>query len=183
MRGGNMKKLIVAVAALTGISGAAVAADMPTKAPPARVVAYNWSGLYFGAHAGYGWANAHWTTNDHAVNEVELVDQKPRGWVAGGQVGVRVQTGNFVWGIEGTLSATDIVKRDPSCGVGTGPLPCTSPVVTVNPGFREDTITKFQNVATVTGQLGYAWNNALLYAKGGWAFAGYRMENDTLNTA
>jgi outer membrane immunogenic protein len=37
-------------------SAAALAADMPVKAPPPVVVAvYNWTGLYIGIQGGYAW--------------------------------------------------------------------------------------------------------------------------------
>ena len=50
-----MKKLLLGVAAsATLIAAPALAADMPLKAPaPAAVVAYNWTGLYIGANAGW----------------------------------------------------------------------------------------------------------------------------------
>ena len=46
--------LIAVVAAIAGTQ-AARAADMPVKAPAARVApSYNWNGFYIGGHAGYG---------------------------------------------------------------------------------------------------------------------------------
>jgi len=32
----------------------ALAADMPTRAPPIVAPAYNWTGFYVGGHVGYG---------------------------------------------------------------------------------------------------------------------------------
>ena len=55
-----MKRLIASVAVLLAAPfGAAMAADMPLKAPP-PVVEYNWSGLYFGGNAGWSWDKFEW---------------------------------------------------------------------------------------------------------------------------
>ena len=62
-RGQNMKRLLLAGAALS-VATAASAADMQarpyTKAPPPAVVspAYNWSGFYIGVMGGDGWGTA-----------------------------------------------------------------------------------------------------------------------------
>jgi hypothetical protein len=48
-------------------ASAAVAADMPIKAPPAPVVVDDWSGFYLGAHGGYGWGQDPFTKNSGAV--------------------------------------------------------------------------------------------------------------------
>jgi outer membrane immunogenic protein len=179
------KALFAAVAAFAFAGGSALAADLPAKAPTYKApppVYYNWSGFYIGAHAGGAWANTNWTTNDHAGGQLETNDQDLSGWVAGGQLGYRWQFGNFVVGVEGTAAASRIDSRDPACGVGTGPLPCTTPVVTVAPGFRQDRFTNITSIYSATGQLGFAaWDRALLYVKGGWAWANMRLENDNTN--
>jgi outer membrane immunogenic protein len=46
----------VAVLALAAASPA-LAADLPLKAPPPAVAAWNWSGFYIGGHGGYGWGH------------------------------------------------------------------------------------------------------------------------------
>jgi outer membrane immunogenic protein len=54
------------IAAGIGVAAVAVpamAADMPTKAPPPIAAPiYNWTGFYLGAHAGYRWANGDLTS-------------------------------------------------------------------------------------------------------------------------
>jgi outer membrane immunogenic protein len=73
-------------------AGAASAADLPPapayKAAPAAAL-YNWTGLYAGLNAGYGWATGSVT-----------------GFVGGAQAGYNWQTGNFVLGIETDIQAT-----------------------------------------------------------------------------
>lgn len=68
----------------------ALAADLPRKAvSPAP---YNWTGLYAGLNAGYGWSSS----NGNSAN----------GFVGGAQAGYNWQTGNFVWGLETDIQAT-----------------------------------------------------------------------------
>jgi outer membrane immunogenic protein len=102
-----MKKLLSSVALSAFLAAPAMAADlparMPVKAPPAMVAAmYNWSGFYIGAHAGYGWADSEW----EFVDPVFTTDHRVRGFVGGGHVGFNWQSGNFVFGIEGSVSLT-----------------------------------------------------------------------------
>ena len=59
-----MKRLAIALLAVAGLSVGlgqiASAADLPVKAPvytvPVAAPAYNWTGFYVGAHAGYSWS-------------------------------------------------------------------------------------------------------------------------------
>jgi outer membrane immunogenic protein len=67
--------------------GTALAADAPVAieyAPPPPPVFYNWSGIYVGAHAGYTWDRTQGTNQFFS----DLIDQKFKGGVAGGQIGV-----------------------------------------------------------------------------------------------
>jgi outer membrane immunogenic protein len=61
-----MKKLVLALTALAALSGSALAADLPTKAPmyqpPAPV--YSWTGFYLFGGGGYGLWEADTTTVD-----------------------------------------------------------------------------------------------------------------------
>src|SRR4051812_23465357 len=54
-----MRQIIAALVGATALSVAcvprALAADMPIKAAPSAVVAYNWAGFYVGANAGGAW--------------------------------------------------------------------------------------------------------------------------------
>ena len=56
-----MKAVVLAVALLTGVSSAALAADLPTaKGPPpapayAPPLPFSWSGFYLGVNGGWGW--------------------------------------------------------------------------------------------------------------------------------
>lgn len=75
----------------------------------------------------------------------------PKGFVGGGQLGYNWQTGNFVFGVEGDIQYTSL-KTDTDLGGGvTGSA-------------------KIPAFATVRGRLGYAFDRALVYGTGGWAY-------------
>ena len=73
----------------------------------------------------------------------------------GGQLGYRWQTGGFVFGLEGQGDWADL---------------SSSRVSLINPAFT--TRTRVDGLGLFTGQIGYAWNAALLYLKGGAAVTG-----------
>jgi outer membrane immunogenic protein len=160
-----MKKLTLALAAATVlISAPALAADlrMPVKAPVVAPPIFSWSGFYIGAHVGGGWGTKDWEFTDVFIGgvAVPLVPPLPAtshdvsGLLAGGQIGFNWQTGPFVFGVEGEASWADI----------DGSSTCPNPAASCRSEVRW--------LASATGRLGYAWDRVLLYAKGGWAFAG-----------
>jgi outer membrane immunogenic protein len=69
----EMKKLILALAAIAAFSGSALAADLPAKAPMYQPLApaYNWTGFYFFGGAGGGV----WDANTQAVSTVTGICQ------------------------------------------------------------------------------------------------------------
>src|SRR3982750_4098705 len=79
---------------------AAMAADMPVKAPPIVAAAYDWSGVYVGVHAGYGGGMKDW--------DARTIDFVARGFLAGGQVGINKQINSLVFGLELDGSWADI---------------------------------------------------------------------------
>jgi outer membrane immunogenic protein len=90
-----MKKLILAAALGSLMSGAALAADMGARpasyyAPPAPA-GFRWAGLYAGLNLGYQWGS---TTNNPT---------NPSGVAGGGQLGYNWQSGSFVFGVETDL--------------------------------------------------------------------------------
>jgi outer membrane immunogenic protein len=163
------------------LGGAALAADMPLKAPrPVAPVMYNWTGFYIGGHIGGAWVdrNGHdrfdgdhncmwgaaWTglvcfeDNGHGRNDGNFI--------AGGQVGFNYQIGQYVWGIEGQISAVaNNNDNDDRCGFFTW-------------SGGSDHLFRCRHggdwVATIAARFGVtfgATGNWLLYVKGGGAFA------------
>ena len=156
--------LIGAVGAVAlAISAPASAADLAarpyTKAPPAVVAAvYDWSGFYIGINGGGG--SAHLckdAINDAGFPIVPAIAEgchNATGGTVGGQIGYRWQAANWVFGLEGQGNWADF-KGD-NIGLFTG--------------FRHRT--QIDSFGLITGQVGYAWNNVLLYVKGGGAVVG-----------
>jgi outer membrane immunogenic protein len=136
----------LAVAAMLAAPVAAQAADLGPAYPPPSYKApayvapsyFSWSGFYIGLNAGYGFGQA----------DVGPVSLDLNGFVGGGTIGYNLQTGVWVWGIEGDFNYS-AMKDD------------VGPVEVSVPWF-----------ATARGRIGYAgWNNMMPYITGGAAFA------------
>lgn len=168
-----MKNLCFGSVALIALAaaGPAVAADTRAKAPvykaaPAAVVAaYNWTGCYIGLHAG-GVASSvdrFWPVTDHYQLAGTSLSDDYTSIAAGGQVGCNYQVGSWVFGIEATGSLVDGDERTTSAiGPSAGPPPIIFAIET-------------EAIYTITGRLGWAFDRAMLYAKGG--FAGTRIRS------
>ena len=146
---------VVGLAAV-GIYTAASAADLPartySKAPPyVAATVYDWSGFYVGANGGWGGTNNYWTLLTAAGNFPEG-GTNGSGGTAGGQFGYRWQAGSAVFGLEAQGNWAHLAARNTS-------------IAAFNAGF--DNRSNLDAFGLFTGQIGYAWNNVLLYAKGG----------------
>ena len=155
-----MKKLFMIAASVALASTSANAADMAarpyTKAPPIAAL-YDWSGFYVGANGGYASSRNCWNFESFAGAPFTAGQgcHDADGAVAGGQIGYRWQSAAFVFGLEAQGNWADLSGSSVS-----------SPAFVFAPG--DLTInSKLQAFGLFTGQVGYAWNNVLLYAKGG----------------
>lgn len=160
------KNLLLAAVSFVALSAAApaVAADLAarpyTKAPPAAIAAvYDWSGFYIGINGGGASSHASW----------DLVGFGPEGshdatgGTVGGQVGYRLQSGQWVFGVEGQGNWADFSGDN----------------ISAVSGFSNRT--KIDSFGLITGQVGYTWNNVLAYVKGGAAVVGSKY--DVFNAA
>jgi outer membrane immunogenic protein len=166
-----MKKFLLGTVGLValGMAAPASAADLAarpyTKAPPAPVAAvYDWTGFYIGANGGWGSSRNCWD----AVPPTVLVTfaqgcHRAEGAVAGGQIGYRWQSAGWVFGLEAQGDWADLKGSNVSA----------LDITTLNRS-RIDAFGLF------TGQIGYAWNNALFYVKGGGAVTDTRYEVRTV---
>ena len=82
------------------------------------------------------------------------------GGTAGGQIGYRWQASTWVFGLEARA---------------TGPTSAARNVSLFDPTLRNRT--KIEAFGLFTGQVGYAWNNVLLYVKGGAAVTNNRFSS------
>jgi outer membrane immunogenic protein len=147
-----MKKFLLGSVGLIalGMAAPAFAADLParsyTKAPPVIAAIYDWSGFYVGANGGWGSFDDKWSTVGAGF---DLGSHDATGAVAGGQIGYRWQASNWVFGLEAQGDWADLNADHWNVA---------------NNAFYGSKLKAF---GLFTGQVGYAWNNALLYVKGG----------------
>jgi outer membrane immunogenic protein len=154
-----MKKWVVAVTSAAAFSGTAMAADMAAKAPvykaPPPVAIYNWSGFYVGLNGGGGSSHECWTITATSLfgplNPPQAEGcHDATGGTVGGQLGYRWQVTNWVFGLEAQGNWADFSGSNASSQF-----------------FGQTNQTKIDGLGLFTGQIGYAWDRALLYVKGG----------------
>jgi outer membrane immunogenic protein len=150
-----MKKLLLGIAGVIALAVPASAADLAArpyaKAPAMIAAVYDWSGFYIGVNGGWGSSHKCWdlyTAAGALVGSEGCHDAT--GGVAGGQIGYRWQAGAWVFGVEGQGDWADLRGRNRSL---------------VAPAF--DNESRIGAFGLFTGQVGYAFNNVLLYVKGG----------------
>ena len=131
------------------------AADMPRPSSykaPVYVAPFSWTGFYVGINGGYGWGKSSWTSAGVTTGDFDV-----KGALAGGTIGYNLQTGVWVWGLEGDIDASWIKGTTTvNCGV---------------PGCE----TRNRWLATARGRIGYAWDRFLPYITGGAAFGDIKM--------
>ena len=155
-----MRRIVVALLATSALSVSAFAADMPVKAPPMVTAApFNWTGFYIGANAGYVWSSAK-TTDVTGYNAAgSEINYRPNGFQGGGQIGYNYQIGQVVLGIEGEVGYLGLNKSQQY-----------PPFVGVRTSADSVAHTSDGAYGVIAGRLGYAFNNVLVYAKGGGIF-------------
>ena len=171
-----MRKLSFAYAAALAVTmaGPALAADLPLKEATPFAARFSWTGCYLGGHLGGGFAHKDITDPVQLVqdsfaeaavtNGITTVSPSPSGVVIGGQIGCDYQFApSWVVGIEGAASGSTMK------GSRTVGLPLGNPDTAVVQA-------KTDFLTSVTARVGYAFDNVLLYAKGGVALAGDRYD-------
>jgi outer membrane immunogenic protein len=161
------KNLLLVTASFAALVAAAPAfgADlavrhMYTKAPPAPIAAvYDWTGFYIGVNGGWGSSHNSWdfVSNSAGALPGSEGSHDATGGTVGGQIGYRWQMGQVVFGVEGQGNWADFSGSN---------------VSTLFPA--DVNRSKVDAFGLITGQIGYAWNNVLLYVNGGAAVTGNR---------
>ena len=162
--------LLAALALAGPTAGADDVAGRVPKAPRARIAYYDWSGLYLGINAGYGFAKSQ---TDDLFSDADTgnplfatgASSRLEGLIVGGQTGYNWQSGIWLVGIEADIAATN--QR------ATKTLSC--PSTSCNPalaGFDAPVslwrVQKLDWFSTLRGRLGVTVTpDALVYATGG----------------
>lgn len=176
------KLAILASTALCMGAGAARSAEIPVKAPVYKapvVVSDPWTGFYIGGNVGYSWGKANTTTSLEAFSVgapfafdfpggTDSADLKPRGIIAGGQIGYNwriaprwlagVET-DFQWSGQKASKALGFSALTTDCTTGD----CTFTNTT-------DITAKLSWFGTLRGRLGTDWNGLAFYGTGGLAY-------------
>ena len=159
-----MKKFLLGTVGLVALSlsAPASAADLAgrpyTKAAPMIAAVYDWSGFYVGANGGWASARKCW---DYAGTVAAPLGayaaegcHDSSGGAIGGQIGYNWQAGSWVFGVEAMYDWADLSGSNNSVAFA---------------GFTNRT--RIDGLGLFTGRIGYAFNNAMLYVKGGAAVA------------
>lgn len=151
-----MRLLLVSVSCVACV-GISHAADLPVKAPPRAPVAeiIDWTGLYLGAHAGYGWGDKTWTVGAQPQIAPFSISGNIDGALGGFHGGYNYQIGQFVLGVEGQWTWSDVK------GTHSGTFAGFTNTFNVNADW----------FSSITGRAGYAVGRWLVFADGGAVWA------------
>jgi outer membrane immunogenic protein len=125
--------ILGAVAALVLGPTAALAADLPVKAPP-PIVIYDWTGFYIGA-AGGGSLGGSNHVDPTGVN-LTADGYNVKGGLVGGTLGYNWQVASFVFGFEGDLSWVGEYGSHEDNGVSLNADPTIQSFTRGKPGWR-----------------------------------------------
>ncbi len=159
--------LVAGALALVSMSGTALADGSRGRMAYAPT-SYNWSGVYFGGHLGYGWGDADIKEDlSLAFGGTPLLSlsqsHDTNGWLAGVHLGAMKQFGSFVVGTELSLSGADINGNGADCfGITTA----TAGIV----GSNCETTVNW--LLTGLAKAGFAWDRWMVYGALGYAVAG-----------
>ena len=174
----TMKKVLMTAAAFAALSTAAFAADLPSKksvymAPTPAVYAFSWTGAYIGGQVG-GIQNriSGPFTNAAGVGGINGGYSTSRtSFMLGGYAGYNYQfAGNIVVGVETDINAV-LGNR--------GRVNNFQYAV----GSNYDITTRQTYNGAVRGRLGYAYDRALFYVAGGFAYGNAKTSYAVAGTA
>ncbi|MGH6848604.1 MAG: outer membrane protein [Methylocella sp.] len=187
---------LLASAGAMALTGAALAADLPSRAPPPVFLppaqVYSWTGLYVGINAGYHWggSTSQFTTTDTdgdavggglgAAQDFGLIPTTgaagASGFIGGGGFGYNYQINSFVLGLEADF--------DGATGSGNSSALLTTSALGF---FIPPTLTQSQQrldwLGTLRGRIGWTpIDRLLIYGTGGLAFGQSTASFSVVNT-
>ena len=170
-----MKKILLATVAVLGFASVASAADLrPLPARPLVAPVYNWTSCYIGGYVGGAWSAESVRVQDvngynffnSGLYDVWNYDLKSS-FLGGGTLGCNWQPigSPFVIGAEGEIGYLRLTAS--ALDFPLDPFQSINSTVRVGDWY-----------GMVTGRLGYAWDRALVYVKGGVAFVDVQCDSD-----
>jgi outer membrane immunogenic protein len=162
-----VKYLLVLLCGLASVAGSAFAADLPKREigpAPALAPVFTWAGFYIGTQTAAINLDGNVRTSGNAGSTIAEVASLRRpgslslddtNLASGAQVGFNVQYGAIVLGLEGDLAFADVSPRSLFFSPASDPS-----------AFRQD----LEWFGTARGRVGFAFDQALIYATGGLAF-------------
>jgi outer membrane immunogenic protein len=153
------------LASLMLLSGYGLAADLPVKAAPRAPAPapVSWNGLYIGGHIVYGDGGYTSSLVSFSGKKNYKQDLNLSGLGVGLHAGYNWQMSQWVYGIEGDVTAT------PWKNGGTA--------VSADGKKTSDINASLSYLSTIRGRLGVAFDRTLVYATGGVAFAQSNYQN------
>ncbi len=155
-----MRIFLLATISAVALSTAAYAADAVIEevpaAPAAVVSAYDWTGFYIGGFGGVTTGDTDFGAGSLGGPSIGTLSVSASGGLAGGQIGYDWQTGKFVFG-----AVADIAWTNHEASLD------------LDDSFGElaSVSSELKYLGTVRARAGYAaWDRALLYAHGGFAY-------------
>ena len=182
------KRVVIAFFATSLTAGMSFAADWPLGPqlyPSVPLMPVEWTGIYFGVNAGYGWASGSsntvfgggpanavlgipaGATTPFGLGATELGNtdlsnsSRPRGGIAGGQIGFNWQAGRVVFGAE--LDAQWSGQQSTAAVVCNGTPPCAA----------SETV-KIRSLTTGRARFGLAFDWLMPYVTAGGALVNAR---------
>jgi len=155
----------VVVALVVGVSGVAMAAEPPLAIPrkaPDIAPLHDWSGLYFGGHVGFGRGH----TDATVLDPTFIPGTNNFGGLIGGlQLGYNyVLPSRLLFGVEADVTFANALD--------------SNTLIAAIPSAGADVREQMDFVGTLRGRVGVVLDPWMLYATGGFAFAGTRIIND-----
>jgi outer membrane immunogenic protein len=166
-----MKRLLFAIMVAASVPAQALAdgAVSWTPGPTLQDTFPSWGGFYVGLHGGMGWG-------DHRIKAITPTPAfpsgfrhtlvEPTGFVGGSHAGYNWQSGHVVMGFEAEITGSTLLGRSNS----------SSPI---QPGVTIMQEASLAGILSLSGRLGYATGNWLLYGKAGWALGSFTAETIT----
>jgi outer membrane immunogenic protein len=161
----------MASAGAVALAGSAVAADLPSRAPPPVYLPpapiFTWTGIYVGGQIGYGWGNVN-SNYGNNFGDYASLSYSTQGVIGGAHVGYNLQLNQFVIGLEGDVDGTSLSKSYNRFVPFGGGFAYAAPY-----GGSVSFNTSHNIEGSIRGRVGYAWDRVLIYATGGVAFGGF----------